>query len=158
MHIWQQILFNVSKHSLSNRGTWNSANTMRVQCHDNIETIHKLVIQRYNCLCLLGVFLWTLLCPSKNATQCWKPRHIENLSETIVDWSCVLLTIVKMFPKWGRSAGYRCRSDNIKPRLLNYGAKEVLFSIWVSSLIESFPKILLWQENHSHFYWLRTMN
>ena len=40
------------KHSLSNSGTWNSANTTSVQLHYNITAIHKLLL---NCSRLLGV-------------------------------------------------------------------------------------------------------
>ena len=54
--------------------------------------MHKLLP---NCLRLLGVFLKTLLSPPKNATQYWKPRHIKDIREAIVDQSCVLLTIVR---------------------------------------------------------------
>ena len=64
----------------------------------------------------------------------------------------------ELHPNRGRSTGYRCRSNHIEPRSLNCIANKVLFSIWVSSLKEWFPKILLQRENRSYFYLLQTMN
>ena len=49
----------------------------------------------FNCLCLLEVFLITLLSPRKNTNQYWKPRHIKDTRKTIVDRSWVLLTAVR---------------------------------------------------------------
>ena len=78
--------------SLSNAGSGNSANTTSLQRHDNIEMIKKLLP---NWLCLLGVFLRNLLTPPKNEIQYWKPHHIKDIRETIVDRSRALLTIVR---------------------------------------------------------------
>ena len=64
---------------------------------NTIQCIQNLLAK---CLRLLGMFLRTLLLlpaysPKKMQTQYWKPCHIKDIHEAIVDRSCVFLTIFK---------------------------------------------------------------
>ena len=61
----------------------------------NVITYNNDTSAPAQCLRLLGVFLRTLHCPTKNATQYWKPCHIKGIHETTADESSVLLTIVR---------------------------------------------------------------